>query len=165
MIYIEQHIDLFSLSQDYMLAHCISADYVLGAGIARTFRKRFNMHTALKMTGTCYSWCNTGRCVIINMNKDFQAVSPESGVYRVANLVTKQAFYNKPTLQAVRESLNNLKEQLQTVPAYKNVKRIGMPKIACGLDGKKWDDVSKIIQEVFSDMDIEIRVCDGKGVF
>ena len=37
---IEVKQNLFSISKDYALAHCISADYALGAGIAREFAKR-----------------------------------------------------------------------------------------------------------------------------
>lgn len=164
MIYIEQGIDLFSLSDDYMLAHCVSADYVLGAGIARQFRRRFDMARKLKITGTCGSWDDSGRCVIINMTRGGKMTIPQMGELRVANLVTKRYCVNKPTLKAIRESLEDLREQLQTVPEYKNIKRIGMPKIACGLDRQKWSDVSAIIQEVFDSMDIEIRVCTGKPV-
>ena len=30
--------DLFTMPDDYALAHCISADFALGAGIAKKFR-------------------------------------------------------------------------------------------------------------------------------
>lgn len=164
MIYIEQGINLFSLSTDYMLAHCVSADYALGAGIARQFRKRFNMARKLKTTGTCGSWDGSGRCVIIDMTDDGQTTVPSQGVLRVANLVTKRYCFNKPTLKTIRDALESLRKKLQTEPAYKNVKRIGMPKIACGLDGQDWAEVSSIIQDVFDGMDIEIHVCTNKEV-
>ena len=32
--------DLFSVEPNYYLAHCVSADFVLGAGIARQFTAR-----------------------------------------------------------------------------------------------------------------------------
>ena len=32
--------DLFTMPQGYYLAHCISADFALGAGIAKVFDKR-----------------------------------------------------------------------------------------------------------------------------
>ena len=163
MIYIEQDINLFTLPREYMLAHCISSDYVLGAGIAAQFRKRFDMATKLKLTGTCYSWCSTGRCVIIDMDGNFKSVTPKEGVFRVANLVTKQAFYNKPTLLSIEEALRDLKQQLQEVPEYRKIKRIGMPKIGSGLDMQKWEAVSAIIQDVFGDMDIEVRICTKKS--
>ena len=34
--------DLFTMPNDYALAHCISADFALGAGIAKEFDKRFD---------------------------------------------------------------------------------------------------------------------------
>ena len=37
---IEVKQNLFSISKDYALAHCISADYALGSGIAKEFAKR-----------------------------------------------------------------------------------------------------------------------------
>ena len=164
MIYIEQGIDLFSLSEDYMLVHCVSADYALGAGIARQFRKRFDMARKLKITGTYGSWDDSGRCVIINMTRDGQMTIPSQGVLRVANLVTQCYFFNRPSLKTIRDALTNLRKNLQTEPEYRNVKRLGMPKIACGLDGQDWNEVSKIIQDVFSGMDIEVRICTGKPV-
>ena len=39
--------DLFTMPNDYALAHCISADFALGAGIAKEFDKRFNCRKRL----------------------------------------------------------------------------------------------------------------------
>lgn len=39
MIYNEIHGDLFSVDDSYHLAHCISADFALGAGIAVQFTR------------------------------------------------------------------------------------------------------------------------------
>ena len=41
MIYKEEIRDLFSVPDDYYLAHCISADFGMGAGIVIEFNKRF----------------------------------------------------------------------------------------------------------------------------
>ena len=40
MIFKIEHRDLFSVPKDYSLVHCISADFALGAGIAKEFTKR-----------------------------------------------------------------------------------------------------------------------------
>lgn len=37
----EEKRDLFTMPSDYALTHCISADFALGAGIAKEFNKRF----------------------------------------------------------------------------------------------------------------------------
>lgn len=48
MRYNEIKCDLFSLGPEYYLAHCISADFALGAGIAVQFNRRFDLHKKLK---------------------------------------------------------------------------------------------------------------------
>ena len=48
MRYNEIKCDLFSLGPEYYLAHCISADFALGAGIAVQFNRRFDLHKRLK---------------------------------------------------------------------------------------------------------------------
>ena len=40
MVFKIEHRDLFSVPKDYSLVHCISADFALGAGIAKEFTKR-----------------------------------------------------------------------------------------------------------------------------
>ena len=47
MNYEEKRKDLFSVSNEYYLAHCISADFALGKGIAVEFNKRFDMRNRL----------------------------------------------------------------------------------------------------------------------
>ena len=42
MIIKEVKKDLFTVSKDYALVHCISADFKLGAGIARKFDELFD---------------------------------------------------------------------------------------------------------------------------
>ena len=39
--------DLFRVPQGYYLAHCISGDYALGAGIAKKFDAEYNMRFKL----------------------------------------------------------------------------------------------------------------------
>ncbi len=47
MVYKEEYRDLFSVPNDYYLAHCISADFKLGAGIAVQFNKKYNCRSRL----------------------------------------------------------------------------------------------------------------------
>ena len=48
MIYKEEVRDLFSVPEDYYLAHCISADFGMGKGIVVEFNKRFDMKHKLQ---------------------------------------------------------------------------------------------------------------------
>ena len=134
MIYHEEKRDLFSVSEEYYFVHCVSADFVLGKGIALEFKKRFDMKNKLRNSG------QSGKCILID---------------RVFNLVTKETWRRKPTMESVTECLDELKRQV----TEKGIKKIAMPRIACGLDGLDWKDISEQVRNTFSDMDIEILVC------
>ena len=47
MKFVEEQKDLFTVPQGYYLAHCISGDYALGAGIAKQFVEIYNMRYKL----------------------------------------------------------------------------------------------------------------------
>lgn len=49
MIYKEEQRDLLQVPQGYMIAHCISADFALGAGVAKQIDSVFNMREALNL--------------------------------------------------------------------------------------------------------------------
>lgn len=134
MTYSEEKRDLFSVPEDYYLVHCVSADFALGKGIALEFRKRFDMKNKLKASG------QSGKCILID---------------RVFNLVTKETFRRKPTMQSMTECLHELRNQV----VEKNIKKLAMPLIGCGLDGLDWNEVSEQVRGVFSDTDVEIIVC------
>lgn len=48
MTYNERQQDLFSVSDEYYLAHCISADFGMGKGIVVEFNRRFDMKHKLR---------------------------------------------------------------------------------------------------------------------
>ena len=148
MIYKEEIRDLFSVSEDYYLAHCISADFALGAGIAVEFNKRFSMRWKLDRCFGEYlkEWNKEGwncDCLLIG---------------RVFNLVTKTRYWQKPSYPTLRGSLEYMKE----IAEREDIKKIAMPLIGCGLDGLNWNMTKTIIQDVFEDTDIEILVCKLK---
>lgn len=65
MRYNEIKCDLFSLGPEYYLAHCISADFALGAGIAVQFNRRFDLHKKLKAEYPRYAnYWNGGTCLL-----------------------------------------------------------------------------------------------------
>ena len=61
------------------------------------------------------------------------------------NMITKDKYYNKPTLGTLGECLNQVKIHMLA----KGVERVSMPRIACGLDRLCWEDVEKLIGEIF----------------
>ena len=136
MIFKEEKKNLFEVDDKYLLAHCISADYALGAGIATIFQKVYHLKNNLKIVGKK----RYPDCIFINP---------------VFNLVTKEKYWHKPTYQSLQRSLEMMKKML---PKDK-LNYIAMPKIGCGLDGLQWSRVKEIIEEVFKDINIEILIC------
>lgn len=139
MIYKEEVRDLFTVPQGYDLAHCVSADFNLGGGIAKQFCTHFDMRERLL---NYYGDGVKGAGFVLKM----------SNVY---NLVTKEKVSDRPTYENLINALTDMKEDMVDT----GVKKIAMPKIGCGLDGLNWDIVRSIIKEVFKDTDIEILIC------
>ena len=132
--------DLFTMPQGYYLAHCISADFALGAGIAKTFDNVYNMKFKLYRNYPDYEY-NGGDCLPVD---------------NVFNLVTKHKCWHKPTYDSLRESLEMMREQMD----FLGVTKLAMPWIGCGLDRLQRNQVYDIICEVFEDTDVEIVICE-----
>lgn len=131
--------DLFEYENEYVLAHCISSDCVMGAGIAPQFVKRYDLKRDL-----------------ITLNpKVGQAVLWQKMGISVFNLITKKYVYQKPTLETLEESLRSMKTQV----VKNQIMKLAMPLIGCGLDGLRWEDVEKLIKHTFDDVDVEILIC------
>lgn len=134
----EERRDLFSVGTDYSLAHCISKDCAMGAGIASHFEKRFKMRKDLLDKSL-----EVGKAIIIERD------------YRVFNLITKQYYWNKPTYEDLEKSLKSMKSLI----LGRDIDKIAMPRIGCGLDGLRWILVFPMIRDVFKDIDVEILIC------
>lgn len=132
--------DLFTVPQGYYLAHCISADFALGAGIAKTFDKVYNMRFKLFRDYDGYEYDGGDALLVDN----------------VFNLVTKPKCYHKPTYESLRESLEVMKHIMEVSA----ITKLAIPKLGCGLDRLSWDEVYDIICEVFEDTDVDILVCE-----
>ena len=70
--------------------HCISADYVMGAGIAVPMASRYNLRPALAKY-----LVKAPTCLFVN---------------GVMNLITKTKVWDKPTYDSLRESLEECAE-------------------------------------------------------
>ena len=69
-------------------------------------------------------------------------------------LITKVTYSDKPTYDSLRSSLESMKEHC----LKHKVKHLAMPRIGCGLDLLKWEEVSVILIETFHDTDVAITV-------
>lgn len=146
MIYKEEEKNLFLDTKDYCYAQCISADFVMGAGIAVEFNKRMNMKNILKKKYDNY---------LKQWDSHFEETIPCIFENNVFNLITKRNVYMKPTYNTLENALIGMKALAQ----INGVTKIAMPLIGCGLDRLEWSKVSTIIQTVFEDTDIELLIC------
>lgn len=135
---IEEHRDLFTVGEEYHLAHCISGDLALGAGLAKQFRDKMNMKEELRKRYP--QGFNGNGCIQVG---------------KVFNLVTKPNFWDKPTYLTLKIALLQMKDMI----IVQGIKKLAIPLIGCGLDMLEWSLVKSVLVEVFGDLDIEILVC------
>ena len=127
------------------IAHCISADAKMSKGFAKTICRRVNGHQ---------EHCEKTKPIV---GSALPYWYPESNNF-IYNLVTKSVFSEKPTLENLRISLENMRGHA----LVNNITKISMPKIGCGLDKFQWTDVFKLIQDTFTYSGIQIQIITKK---
>ncbi|XP_037934199.1 ADP-ribose glycohydrolase OARD1-like [Teleopsis dalmanni] len=130
--------DLFSAPKNFSLAHCVAADFGMGAGIAVKFKQMYGSVDELLSQGV-----QTGGVAVLKDNDRF-----------VYYLVTKRVSSGKPTYNSLRSSLQAMCEHMRC----NNVDKLAMPRIGCGIDGLQWDKVSTELKGVFGKDKLEIVV-------
>ena len=83
--------DLFSASATTSLTHCISSDCKLGKGVAKLFRNKFGRVEELKNQAV-----PVGGVAVLKDGDRF-----------IYNLVTKEKYYDKPSIHTLKASLGN----------------------------------------------------------
>ena len=136
--YKEIEVDLFSSKG--CLAHSVSADFHMGIGVAKQVKTRYP---------TTYPK---------DVNHKRQPVFAQwiEGDRRnvVYHLVTKQRYFEKPTYESVKMSL----QQMRTHADWSGVKRISLPRIGCGVDQLSWSEIRSLIKDVFKGSHVAITV-------
>lgn len=138
MTFQELEQDLFTVEESYMLAHCISADAKMGAGIAVAFCQHFDLSSLQEQASS--TPLDVGSCYRVG---------------RVLNLVTKPKYWQKPSYSTLTEALTDMRN----LCVQDGIDQVAMPRIGCGLDRLRWDKTRQIIQKVFAETDIDVLVC------
>ena len=76
----------------------------------------------------------------------------------VYHLITEDNHYEKPTTDTIKTTLFAMRDHA----LGQNLSCIAIPKIACGLDGMDWRDVSSLIEQTFKNSVITIYVYSSK---
>ena len=137
------------LQQPHSIGHCISADAKMGKEFAELLSQRFPglrdtcRRTKLLTRQTFPFWDRVGNRYIYN-------------------LVTKTKFSEKPTLPTLSLSLEEIKSHARLF----GISTIAIPKIGCGLDQMNWQEVIKLLRDIFiySNFRIAVYTLEENGV-
>ena len=136
----EENRNLLDVPQGYYLAHCITADFSLGAGVAKQIDSAFNMKEKLHRFFTPGRKYHLGDALLVD---------------NVFNLVIKMDPNKKVKYKRLRATLEDMKDQMEE----NLITKVAIPRLGCGHEGIDWDRVKTIIEEVFVDTNAEILVC------
>ena len=118
------------------LAHCISSDFKMSSGAARSFKPKFPYN--------------------IPESTNSPLFVQQLGDRFIYHLVTKKRFFQKPIYDSLRQSL-----KAKTNHANKHkVTQITMPKAGCGFDRLEWYKVERLIKKICAQSDLTITVYD-----
>lgn len=130
--------NLFECDPNDALAHCVSADLVMGRGIAVEFKNRFGNIDKLKKQSP-----NVGKSLSLFCENRF-----------IFYLVTKQKYFQKPTMETLKETLIDMRKQMKAL----NIQNLSMPRIGCGLDRLSWPNCLNLIKNVFEKDNVIITI-------
>ena len=129
------------LQQPNSIGHCISADAQMSKGFAQFLSERIP-----RLRRTC-------RRTHLLKDQVFPFWDSLSRRY-IYNLVTKEKYSDKPDLQTLAATLRSMQPHV----TMHGVSTIAIPKIGCGLDQMNWQDVVKLLRDIFAYSDVQIVV-------
>jgi hypothetical protein len=121
-------------------AHCVSACFTMGAGIALEFRRRFGNQAELLKQKVSIGGVATLK-------------DPATGTL-LCYLVTKAHYWQKPTYSSLVRSLLELRQLCVKHHIY----TLCIPRLGCGLDRLEWDKVKALIVKHLSDVVVAVKV-------
>ena len=127
---------VFNAPQEAALAHCVSSDLHMGAGIAKQFITRWpDMRTTYatpQPPGTVFTVVTRDRTIF--------------------NLITKDEYRGKPTIQTLESALTAMRDEA----TRRKIGTIAIPEIGSGLDMLLPEEVIDSITRVFKTSKITI---------
>jgi len=155
--------DVTKMMPEYVSAHCISEDCVMGSGVVIAYR---NLLPGLKAACMEYVrnakaasekvWHTTSGLIV-----PFRYVDQDMVLY---NMYTKKFVKDHAGKGMTYEKyLANIRESLEYVRnsmLQHSEEKLCISKIGCGRDRCNWEDIKAILIDVFNETDIEILVCE-----
>lgn len=165
-------------ADDFYLVHCVSGDNAQGAGFAKVLNDRYHFRDSLcadlaegfpgfdlngwsfdKRHGDFFripllrdgnGEYSAGKIQRMKFEGKIGTIYETERCPHILGLVTKDHYYDKPTLDTMRSAIWNLRARLETTAwcdKYDDsmLTEIMMPHIGCGLDKLEWEDVKEVI--------------------
>lgn len=130
--------DVLTAPPYFVLAHAISEDLHMGAGIAKVLQAKFRLRTQIALQD-----CRVGKAVF--------AFSKGRIVF---NLITKRRYFGKPSYSDISVALYDLKAQMLSRQIY----YLAIPEICCGLDGKDLNIIIQMLTDIFTGSGIQMSM-------
>ncbi len=124
--------DLFAVTGLDALAHGVNCRGVMGAGIAVEFKRRWPA-----MFANYRATCDAGLLRLGDI-LPWHVLGERHWIYNLATQV-------RPGPCAMLSAIDDAVCAMTTHAAAVGVKRIGMPRVGCGLGALRWDDVRPIV--------------------
>lgn len=133
--------DIFKAGKGVALAHCISFDAAMGAGVAKTFRRKYPQMPEYV--------CQHVR----NVPDVVRYIGPDGRV--IYNLVTKQYCWQKPK----RTDFDKCLDQFAILANQEHDMKLCLPLIGAGLDRLAWGASRKHLEALCKLYNFDMTVC------
>ena len=133
---------VFEAPEGVALAHCVSADLAMSAGIAVQFVRRW------PDIRSGYSRSEPGSLHVHSSTRG-----------HIFNLITKERFDDKPSLEDFRKSIVALKSKMQAL----NIKTLAVPELGSGRDKLNLSKVIHVLQSILVEAGIGIIMYHLRG--
>ena len=143
------------LSKADLLAHGISAQDPFDSGLALALRERwpslvkdYRHDTRSKAIAAGDVWGWTG-------------MQEEGGVRKIVNLVTQDTLGQGPSARPGKASVENVRHALQNLVKYvraEGITSVALPRLATGVGGLQWEEVSPLISQYLGELSIPVIV-------
>ncbi len=78
----------------------------------------------------------------------------EKKVRRIIHLINKEKASDRPTYDNLEQSLRNARR----ICLEQNITTLAIPKIGCGLDRLEWSKVETLVNKIFGESTIRVKV-------
>lgn len=148
--------DLFANEHNAQaFAHGVNCVGVMGAGIAKEFRRRWPMMYEYYREPRILAWIEPGDCLPW-VQDDRTPLQPVATVF---NLATQYNIGPHARYDWLEQALDRMCE----IASYSSVTSIAMPAIGCGIGGLAWDRVRSVVEDVCGGWSGDVWLYEPRG--